>query len=282
MKIDLHCHSTLSDGSVNVSEILDMAVCRGLDVLAVTDHDTFSGAKQAQRLAAAKGITIVPGTEISTLDYTRKRKVHILCYYPQKPLVLEEILRKTTQNRMKAMLAVLPQIGKAYRIPEEMIWARRGESETIYKQHVMHALMDAGYADSMFGDVFRYLFGSDGIARTKVEYPDVLTVLEKIQEAGGLAVMAHPGEYKSLELLEELLEKNLLVGAECYHPKNTEEDKAIIQNLCRHYDKIMTGGTDFHGSYGGRKHAIGSFLTPENEYVRLANRKLGKENENSI
>lgn len=269
MKIDLHCHTKVSDGSATAAEVLCMAACNGINVLSITDHDTFSGNNQVQRLAEKIKVKVLPGIEISTFDYQRKKKVHILCYYPNQSSLLP-VIYQTAQNRREEMKKVLPIILKAYPMPEEMIFNRAKECESIFKQHVMHALMDAGYADSLFGDVFHKLFGSQGgIARTRVQYPEVREVLNLIQATSGIAIMAHPGEYKSLELLEELMQKQMLSGAELNHPKNSEKDKQVIQEICLHYQKIMTGGTDFHGSYSGRTHPIGSFLTSEHEYEKI-------------
>ena len=276
MKIDLHCHTRFSDGSVRIKEVMELAHRQNIQVLSVTDHDTFAGADAAESLCAESGIEILPGVEISAFDYDRGRKVHILCYHPFRRDALAAMLQTTCENRIKAMQAVLPVITALYPMPEEMVWNHAAGSTAIFKQHVMHALMDAGYADSLFGEVFQKLFGREGVAKTRVKYPDIRQVLGAVRAAGGIAVMAHPGEYKSLALLEELFAENLLQGAELTHPKNSPEDQKIIRKLCENYGKIITGGTDFHGWYAGRSQPIGSFLTQENEYKKL--KKLTERN----
>lgn len=268
MKIDLHCHTVLSDGSLETEEAILLAACKGVDVLALTDHDTISGDLKAQEYGRKNNVKIISGVEISAIDKKRNRKVHILCYNPNVNVV-EPIIAQTRKKRSDAMLNVIPSILKKFPMPEEMIWKHKKKSTSIYKQHVMHALMNAGYADAIFGDVFSGIFGRGGFAEIKVDYPDVHELLAGIKSAGGTYVMAHPSEYKSLELLEELFKANLLDGAEVYHPKNTEEDKTEILSLCKKYNKIKTGGTDFHGFYAGKRPVIGTFLTPQEEYAKI-------------
>lgn len=282
MKMDLHCHTRMSDGSDSVWEVVALARARGLDAIAVTDHDTFAGLPAAFAAAAElSGIAVIPGVEISCYDYERRRKVHILSYQSDES-VLRPILRKTLESRNSAMRESLPVILRACPMPAEMVSARAAGSQAIYKQHVMHALIDAGYTDSLFGDLFRKLFDSKtGLAPTRTVYPDVRAVLEATRAAGGITVMAHPGEYHSLELLEELAAKNLLDGAELNHPKNTEADRKVIEGICLRYRKIMTGGTDFHGSYAGRQDPIGSFLAPESARI-LYEQKAGTQHETEL
>lgn len=268
MKIDLHCHTVLSDGSLEVEQVTKLAACRGVDVLALTDHDTLSGGLSAQELGDLYGVKIIPGVEISAVDNKRNRKVHILCYYPNEKAV-ESVISEIREKRSTAMKEVIPKILERFPMPEEMILHNTQKSTSIYKQHVMHALMNAGYASEIFGEVFTSIFGKGGFAEIKVNYPDVHQILAELKNTGGTYIMAHPSEYKSLELLEELFKKNFLDGAEVYHPKNSEEDKEEILRLCKKYNKITTGGTDFHGFYSGKRPTVGTFLTPKEEYEKI-------------
>lgn len=125
-----------------------------------------------------------------------------------------------------------------------MILRRAEGSTNIYKQHVLQALMDAGYASEMFGEVFKKLYDSKtGIAYEKVDYPDIDTVMDAVDAAEGIAVLAHPSEYRSMDLLRELCRNHRIRGVEVYHPRNTEEDKAEMLRLAEKYDLAVTGGT---------------------------------------
>lgn len=267
MTIDLHCHTKMSDGSASINELVELARLRKIDVISVTDHDTFAGSVRAGILGKRKGVNVVLGAEISALDKERNRKVHMLCYNPQSHERLEGLLKKITANRKTAMTLSIQKVLHMYPMPIEMILARANGSTNIFKQHIMQGLMDAGYTDQMFGDVFKKLFHPRfGLAYTHIEYPDVRDVITEIHAAGGAAVLAHPSEYDSTELMVELCEKNLIEGVEVFHPRNSPEDLAPMQACCSHFGKFMTGGTDFHGSYTTSCHPLGTYLTPGDQF----------------
>lgn len=270
MKIDLHCHTSLSDGSLGVNELIALAKLRGIDVIAITDHDTLEGSIRAQECGAAQGVRVVPGVEISCLDRRRGRKAHILCYAPKRPERLEKMLCGIRESRRDAMLCSIQKVCRLYAVSPEMILARAQDSTGIYKQHVMQALIDAGYTDQMFGETFQKLFRpKDGLAYTRIDYPDVLEALDIVHAAGGTAVLAHPSEYDSMDLLQELCEKGLLQGAEASHPRNLPEDVKTIRELCARYGMAVTGGTDFHGRYTKVCNPPGTYLTDEAEFDKL-------------
>ena len=108
-----------------------------------------------------------------------------------------------------------------------------------------------------------------GIAYEKVDYPDIDTVMDAVDAAEGIAVLAHPSEYHSMDLLRELCRNHRIRGIEVYHPRNTEEDKAEILRLAEKYDLAVTGGTDYHGFYTTKKNPVGTFTTAESEFDKL-------------
>ena len=270
MSIDLHCHTRFSDGSTPMPELLALASLRGVTTLAVTDHDTMAGCDAAVALGQSLGVTVIPGVEISAADPERRGKAHILCYAPRFPERLEPLLQKTTDSRHAAMLESIEKVVRLYPVTREMILSRAEGSTNIYKQHVIQALMDAGYADEMFGEVFRRLYDSKtGLAYVRVQYPTVQEVLTAIREAEGLAVLAHPSEYHNMELLEELCKAHLLDGVEVNHPRNREEDQRTMRELAKRYHLAETGGTDFHGFYTTKKNPVGAYTTAPAEFDRL-------------
>lgn len=275
MTIDLHCHTKLSDGSTGINELIEIAKLRGLDAIAVTDHDTFAGSTRAVILGKRSGVTVVPGVEISAVDKSRGRKAHILCYYPQNMERLGGLLRKITASRRAAMSVAVQKVLRLYPMPMDMILARAHGSTNIFKQHIMQALMDAGYTDEMFGPVFEKLFHPKfGFAHTNIDYPDVKEVLKAVRSAGGAAVLAHPSEYDSMALFQELSEEKLIQGAEAFHPRNTPEDVRTIQDVCGSNGLLVTGGTDFHGCYTKVCNPPGTYLTEEEQFDKLKKLKI--------
>ena len=269
MSADLHCHTKISDGSTAVDELVLLAKHKGISTISVTDHDTFSGSEKALVFGKKFDVNIIKGTEISCFDYKRKRKVHLLCYLPQKTDRLASMLRTTNRNRKQAMTLSVQKVLRAYPIPYDMVLRRSAGSVCIYKQHVMQTLMDAGYTDEMFGDLFRKLFDSRfGIAKTTFEYPDVFEALRLAKESGGVTVLAHPNVYNSYELIDELIEKGL-DGIEVFYPRAKETDAGELSLICDKHGLIKTGGTDFHGVNTSCPNPLGTCTTPDEELEKL-------------
>ena len=267
---DLHCHSRISDGSMGLEELVAYAKRMGLDFLAVTDHDTMAGIKRAAVLCERYGVSLIPGLELSVLDKSRGRKAHILCYLPDKTVLIDAMCSKIINSRAKAGTQMLKNVMRFFPIIAENVLKFSQGSLCIYKQHLMCALMEAGYTGEMYGDLYRELFDEkDGSCYEPVEYPDVYDALRVVLSSGAIPVLAHPGVYQSFELAEELAEKKLIRGIEYYHPKNTDQDKGHILELCTKYSLITTGGTDFHGMYAKRPNPIATCITTDQQLKDL-------------
>lgn len=264
MVCDLHCHSKISDGSLGIEELLMMAKRRGLSAVAITDHDAVAGATRACIIGKRLGVEVIHGVEMSAYDYNRRRKVHILGYMCDSPDRLEGMCLRTNSNRRAAAKEMIAKVLRYYPIVPETIARHASGSTNVFKQHIMHTLVEAGYTNCFFGDVFRKLFSSKGgRAYVPIEYPDVRETIDLIHSAGGLAVLAHPYVYDSFDLMEELAAENRLDGIEVWHPSNDEERIAILKDFAETHHLLMTGGTDFHGLYTDQPRALGSCGAPE-------------------
>lgn len=267
---DLHCHTKLSDGSMGIEELVAYAKRMGLDFLSITDHDTMAGVKRASVLCNRYGISLIPGVELSVSDTSRNRRAHILCYLPDKTVLLDSLCSKIIASRSKAGQKMALEVMKYYPIVIENILKFSQGSLCIYKQHIMCALMEAGYTNEMYGDLFKDLFDTkNGRVYEPVEYPEVETALKIAKASGAIAVLAHPGVYSSFELAEEMAEKKLISGIELNHPKNTSDDKKRILELCDKYDLITTGGTDFHGMFAKRPNPIATCMATDEQISAL-------------
>ena len=175
------------------------------------------------------------------------------------------------------MKTAIPKVIKEYPVPYDMILRRASGSTCIYKQHIMQALMDAGYTDEMFGEVFQKLFDSrSGIARTSFDYPDVFYALEIVKESGGAAVLAHPAVYNSYDVMLEMIEKGL-DGIEVHYPRARESDERELSELCEKHGLIKTGGTDFHGMNTSKVNPIGTCTATDEELEKLIELVNGKK-----
>lgn len=271
MKGDLHCHTTLSDGSLGIEEIIVQAKRTEIDVLSITDHDTLSSYNRAHVLGERYGVKIIPGVELSAWDEKRNCKVHILCYAPQKPDRLEGLCIKSCEIRKSCSKDMIEKVKELYPISTEAVLKYAKSSKSIYKQHIMRALVNYGYAVDLYGELSDKLFTKNGEGSILVtrRYPSVDFVLDLIHSARGIAVLAHPCMFDNIELCEELAEKKKLDGIEVYHYSADKENQKKLLKISDKYNLIVTGGSDFHGLYNAVPTHIGSKTTDEENIEKI-------------
>ncbi|NLL63311.1 MAG: PHP domain-containing protein [Ruminococcaceae bacterium] len=279
MKADLHIHSTVSDGSDSIEQIINIAKEKALDVIAITEHDTLSHMTQIPNKINAIGVLktdvskieasykkktnlkVICGVEISAVYKKTNTRTHVLGYSIKRPKIVtaftEPILKARNKNSEK-QIEVLIQNGFKINIDE----LKRADGKYLYKQHIMDWLVTTGQAPDMFGEFYKKTFKQGGICHFDIEYPSVFEAIQVIKEAGGLAVLAHPGQQQNFWLIPELVACGL-DGLELNHHSHSKKDKEIIQNFAREYRLFMTGGSDYHGKYEPQTFGIGDFLSDE-------------------
>lgn len=276
---DLHCHSRCSDGSLGVEELVQCARRTGLDFLALTDHDTMLGVERAQQAGERYGVRVIGGVELSCWDSQRGRKVHLLCYLPQRPQLLKAAMERTLADRNRAMEQSLALVAGRYPISRELVNRFSQGSACLYNVHIMRALMELGYADRPYGTLFRQLLAPGGSCYVSHAYGEVWETARLIQKAGGVCVLAHPSVYDSIGLMEELAQAGLLDGVERFFPRLREQDIPAIDRVLSEYGLIPTGGTDFHGSNTNHPHPLGTCVTTQDSLERLFHRAKIKQRE---
>lgn len=248
---------------MGIEELVAVAKRRGLSAISVTDHDTAAGSTRAVIIGRRLQVRVIHGVEFSAIDSKRGRKAHLLCYLCDTPDRLEGLCRRTNESRKKAAMEMVRKVMRYYPITAELIVKCATGSTNIYKQHIMHALMDAGYADAIFGELYQKLFAPEhGLALVEPEFPDVREVLPLIHSAGGVAVLAHPARYQSDELLEELTGLGL-DGVEVWCPSHDEADVEKYAAFAREHGLLATGGSNFHGMYAAAARPLGSVSAPD-------------------
>ncbi len=273
---DLHCHTHLSDGSMSIDDLIFYAKRAGLDFIAVTDHDTMDGVARAEVLGRRYGISVLPAVELSCKDNARGRKVHILCYLPEKPDRLQGLCTQMLDSRTKAGKRIIRAVMRYYPVTEEHIARYTLGSKSIYKAHIMRALLDLGYDCESHGKLYKELLnGETGLCARECEYPDVFDALETVHSAGGLAVLAHPKIYDSMDLMLELCEKKLLHGIEAFHPQLGAADEKTIIDVADKYNLFKTGGSDFHGFLSSHPNPLASRITTEDTLNAMYQMKKG-------
>ena len=278
---DLHCHSKISDGSLGLEEIITLASKRGLKYLSITDHDTYAGVQRAVLIGSRMGVTIIPGIELSTFNHKTNKKVHLLAYLCDLPERLERICKVTSDLRKKAANVMVNRLVKEYPIPVDMIVKRSAGSTNFYKQHFMHALMDAGYTTQIFGDLFQTLFGANGSIVYTPEYPDTFEVIKEIKQAFGVCVLAHPPIYKTIDDIDMLAEAGI-DGIEVFHPRHTTEQTELLAGIANKHSLLMTGGSDFHGMYNFSPNTVGEVSISDEMVAALFSYKKKMSNNKAV
>jgi predicted metal-dependent phosphoesterase TrpH len=246
-KIDLHTHSTASDGLYLPAELVRLAHEAGLDLIALTDHDSTEGVAEAQAAGERSGVTVIPGIELNTDLPGGGGEAHVLGYYLdwERPDVQAHltVLREARERRGERMVERLRAQGL------EISWGRVRELAhgSVGRPHIAEALIEKGYATSVDDAFDRYLdHGKPGyVPRFKLSPTDAVRL---IRNARGISALAHPA---GIPGLEETLVPDLVVaglqGLECYYGTYDDATVEHLRGLADTYGLIATGGSDYHG-----------------------------------
>lgn len=248
--IDLHTHTTASDGTLTPSELVAYAAEKGLCAVAVTDHDTTEGIAEALSAADGRELNVIPGIEISSM-YDRL-EIHIVGLFidPENTSLLEWLtaLRQSREERNKKMLTVLSDMGIEISYDELSEFAA---GSIITRAHFAGIMLKKGYITSI-NEAFDRLIGDRCPAYIPRELPDYKTSINMIRSAGGIAVLAHPLLYKintkGLEDMVSELAAASLTGIEAYYSTHSPSDTKYIKRLAQQNRLLLSGGSDFHGS----------------------------------
>ncbi len=268
MRADLHVHTTASDGRLEPKEIVSLAIRVGLDVIAITDHDTIDGIVPALDAVPTSALfTVIPGVEINT--DVALGEVHVLGYfidYTDKKLIATlHKLRESRRQRAQKMVAKLGDLGM------NIDWQRVTElakGGTIARPHISQALLEKGYVSSE-KEAFDKYIGHNGPAY--VERYKLLPVeaVKLILEAQGLPVLAHPADISDLNDLMPELKSVGLIGLEVYYRDYNPDVIGRLARLAKQYDLIPTGGTDYHAFGDASEVELGGAVCPDGSIDRL-------------
>ena len=253
--IDLHVHSTASDGTLTPSEVVDHAIEVGLSAFALTDHDTIRGVATAKERAAwhkahGHAIEVYSGVEISAAY--KNRDIHILgLLVNENDEILDRVLNSFLENRNRRNERMLEKFAEfGIELTMEDLTAD-APSSVITRAHFATALMKKGLVSSV-QEAFEKYVGDNGPCYIPREYMSPEQAISSIRKAGGVPVLAHPLLYNlphdELYALVERLKSIGLKGIEVYYSNNRGQDEVNVKALANHFGLIATGGSDFHGS----------------------------------
>ncbi|WP_303721662.1 PHP domain-containing protein [Malonomonas rubra] len=253
-RVDLHIHSTCSDGYFSPEELVEKALEAGLSAISIADHDNVDGIAVAQKLGAEKGLEVLAGVELSTQWY-EYYDMHLLGYGfdPQDPYLNRELseFQEFRAGRNRQIIdRVNEKLAGEGRAPLDPQAVRRLAGGTIGRPHIAQALRAAGYVADNEEAFNRYLVPCNVPKR----YFPVDEAIRLIQQSGGVAVLAHPPYItRERRLLEKLVVELVglgLDGIEVYNNGSNMEDTDWLIKLAREHELIITGGSDFHGDPG--------------------------------
>ena len=270
MRIDLHAHSNVSDGTQAPAEVIASAAGAGLDVVALTDHDSTDGWAEAAAAARELSVALVPGMEISCR--TREGiSVHLLSYLhdPTHPGLVEEITKSkdarfTRAERMVSLLA------EDYPLSWDDVIHHVAPGATLGRPHIADALVAAGVVEDR-SEAFESILTSHSRYWVQHYAPDPAYAVELVRDAGGVPVFAHPvassrGRIVGDRTYREMIDAGL-AGLEIDHRDNPEEGRVFLRRLAERHGLLVTGSSDYHGA--GKPNVLGENLTAPEVLARI-------------
>jgi 3',5'-nucleoside bisphosphate phosphatase len=277
MRIDLHTHSTASDGRESPAEVIASAVQTGLDVVALTDHDTTAGWAQAAAAAEREGIALVRGIEISSKD--NGISIHLLGYLhdPSASGLLDE-LERSRESRTSRAQRIVERISQDLPLDWDDVLKQIGPGATIGRPHIADAMVANGIVNSR-DDAFRVYLNSGSPYYATHYAVDAVQAVRLVVAAGGVAVMAHPlaskrGRVVDDSVIESMAEAGM-AGLEVHHRDHTPEQVRHGLDLAASLDLFVTGSSDYHGD--GKVNRLGENMTDPLVLQRIEDLSTGVE-----
>ena len=267
-RVDLHTHSTSSDGVLSPTELIDLAYRRGVRIMALTDHDTTEGLAEAFAAAARyPDLTLIPGVEIST--DVPSSEVHVLGHFIdwQDQEFQRRLLhmRQSRLGRARKMVDKLAALGKP--VSWERVQSLASEG-AVGRPHIARALVEAGHIASV-DEAFDLYLSRNGPAYVERERLTPAQVVEIIAAAHGLPTLAHPRELDQLEELLSQLKTAGLIGMEVYYQDYSPEEVERLRTVADRFALIPLGGSDYHGLGGPQQREPGDIPLPDEPVERL-------------
>lgn len=269
-RVDLHAHSTASDGARAPHEVVAAARAAKLSALALTDHDTVAGIVEAQGAGNVFGVRVVPGVELSAVE--GETETHLLGLHLSNLGEIEAGLAELREMRRARAAKIVQRLNDlGVRITLESV-LEQSAGGAIGRPHVARAMIHEGWATDTRDAFDRYL----GNGRPAFVAKDRLTMrdaIEMVHRAGGLAVLAHPSHAGTRERIEALVAVGL-DGVEVLHPSHSSEDVARLRALTEHFGLVASGGSDWHGADEGAR-TLGSMNVPA-EWLALQDARVAQ------
>jgi len=267
MKVDLHLHTTASDGEYSPLDLLKNAEEKNFDVISITDHDTVDGYRSILPFLNQFKVRVIPGVEIS-INYEDK-EFHLLGYgididYPP----LATILKANDENRAKRALAIVRKLNKrgmALRISD--VEAQAGAQNLLGRPHIARALVAKGFLSSV-KEAFDHYIGDNGPCYEPKQTVEPWKIIEAVKEAGGIPVLAHPFKIGNDKYISRFAKWGIQ-GLEVYYLKHSQDQIEHYIQLASSLSLICTGGSDFHCDDPNGAYVLGSYVVNPQAWLQL-------------
>jgi predicted metal-dependent phosphoesterase TrpH len=265
--IDLHLHTTCSDGTLSPETLVAEAARVGITVLAVTDHDTVAGLPEAEAAAAARGLRLVPGIEITTVNGSAD--VHLLAYFVDRASPrLAALLARLRDERLARGAEMVDRLRAAGApIGDAALADAAASSRSIGRPQIARALVAAGHAASV-DDAFERFLSPGRAAYVPHRGPSPADAIATVTAAGGLASLAHPGLLQHDDWIPGLAADGLS-ALEAYHSSHDAQTCGRYVRLASSLGLLVTGGSDYHGPGMRRSEFFGVAGLPQDDFARL-------------
>lgn len=268
-RIDLHTHSTVSDGTERPAEVMRSAAAAGLDVVALTDHDSMLGWDEAAAEADRLGIEFVPGIEVSCRH--KGVSIHLLAYWPRREdPVVQEMLARTRDARVHRAQEIVRLVAQDYPLTWDDVVAQSGDAATVGRPHIADALVAAGHVPTRDA-AFEHILAGNSRYYVPHYAPDVVDAVRTLRAAGGVPVFAHPGaDGRGRVVASSVIESMAaagLVGLEVDHRDHSDAQRERLAAIAERLRLVRTGASDYHGL--GKLNRLGENLTSPASYDAL-------------
>lgn len=260
LKADLHSHTYYSDGVLSPAALVKKAKDNGIDILSITDHDSVNGVVEAIDFGKKVGVEVIPGVEIST--DVEDKEIHLLGYfidiYNGNLKNYLDFFKSERLFRAKRIIEKLNYLGIKISIDDVI---KKAQNSSIGRPHIANALIELGYVKSFYEAFDKYL-RDNGPAYEKKNHLSAVSAIKLIGDAGGLTILAHPGNLND-SILTSLI-KSGIDGIEIVHPSHSENQMRFYKGVVNSYFLLQTGGSDYHGGIKNDEDNLGKyFISPK-------------------
>ncbi len=267
---DLHTHSSVSDGLLTPALLVEKAESIGLSAIGITDHDTINGIKEAKEASKGKNIKVIAGTELSCGKPGQEKSVHVLgLFVSPEESKLSRILDKQRELRHIRALKILNLLREqGFNMDELEEWFKSEPNRVLGRPHLAHFLEDKGYVKN-FDEAFKKYLTSGCPAYVPKDYIEYNEAIDAIHDAGGIAVIAHPGLIPNWEETWETIKDLPWDGIEVFYIEHKNKDVEFFYKIAQERNIVSTGGSDYHGDYGKHLDRLGQGGLSKEQFEKL-------------